>query len=169
MSVGIDSRSYVSDFDLKIGEAVAHIVSASSVVEQLGEWNSSLQETVRKYVDFWIVEMSPISYIPGMVEAIGDMINKRITGILDEISEGELGYSLDVILEFKRKTDLGIPTMEQADVEVRCERILTALGVDINKLARFLERDRLNGLISAVVIAIGISSVRDRQWTQESQ
>ncbi|BBG25417.1 hypothetical protein [Sulfuracidifex tepidarius] len=169
MSVGIDSRSSRSYDELRIGEAVAHIVSASSIVEGLGECDYTVQETMRKYVDLWIVEMSPISYVPGMVEALGDMITKKITEIFENISEDELGYSLDLLLDFKRRFESGILSIDQADIEVRCERILNSLGVDVNKLAKFIERDKINGLISAVVIALGIASVRDRKWTPESQ
>ncbi len=169
MSIGIDSRSSHSYGELRIGEAVAHIVSASSIVEELGEWDYTVQETMRKYVDLWIVEMSPISYIPGMVEALGDMINKKVTEIFESISEDELGYSLDLLLDFKRRFESGIFSIDQADIEVRCERILNSLGVDVNKLAKFIEKDKINGLISAVVIALGIASVRDRKWTPESQ
>jgi len=169
VSIGIDSRTTFPHDDLRIGEAVAHIVSASSIIEQLGEWDYDVQETVRKYVDFWIVEMSPIPYVPGLVETIGDMVDKRITQIFDNISEEELGYSLDLLLEFKRKSESGFITFDQGDLEVRCERILSALGVDVNKLGTFLEKDRIGVLISSVVIAVGISSVRDRKWTQESQ
>jgi hypothetical protein len=158
--------------DLKIGEAVAHIVAAASIVEELEGESEEVRETVRKYVDAWISALVPIDYVPGMAEVIGSKISKKLTQIFDEVSEKELGETLDLVIEAKRELEEGNLPYYYKEVEVRVERILRALGIDLSYVYKFLDgntNNRLLRLISILVVSIGIASVWDPKWTVESQ
>ena len=158
--------------DLKIGEAVAHIVAAASIVEELEGESEEVKETVRKYVDAWISALVPIDYVPGMAEVIGSKITKKLTQIFDEVSEKELGETLELVIEAKRELEEGNLPYYYKEVEVRIERILRALGVDLSYVYRFLDGNtnkRLLRLISILAVSIGIASVWDPKWTAESQ
>ncbi|MDT7875221.1 hypothetical protein WIW90_04240 [Sulfolobaceae archaeon RB850M] len=158
--------------ELKIGEAVAHIVAAASIVEELEGESEEVRETVRKYVDAWISALVPIDYVPGMAEVIGSKISKKLTQIFDEVSEKELGETLDLVIEAKRELEEGNLPYYYKEVEVRVERILRALGIDLSYVYKFLDgntNNRLLRLISILAVSIGIASVWDPKWTVESQ
>ncbi|MFP3225646.1 MAG: hypothetical protein RXQ80_01795 [Sulfolobaceae archaeon] len=158
--------------ELKIGEAVAHIVAAASIVEELEGESEEVRETVRKYVDAWISALVPIDYVPGMAEVIGSKISKKLTQIFDEVSEKELGETLDLVIEAKRELEEGNLPYYYKEVEVRVERILRALGIDLSYVYNFLDgntNNRLLRLISILAVSIGIASVWDPKWTVESQ
>jgi len=158
--------------ELKIGEAVAHIVAAASIVEELEGESEEVRETVRKYVDAWISALVPIHYVPGMAEVIGSKISKKLTQIFDEVSEKELGETLDLVIEAKRELEEGNLPYYYKEVEVRVERILRALGIDLAYVYKFLDgntNNRLLRLISILAVSIGIASVWDPKWTVESQ
>jgi hypothetical protein len=158
--------------ELKIGEAVAHIVAAASIVEELEGESEEVRETVRKYVDAWISALVPIDYAPGMAEVIGSKISKKLTQIFDEVSEKELGETLDLVIEAKRELEEGNLPYYYKEVEVRVERILRALGIDLSYVYKFLDgntNNRLLRLISILAVSIGIASVWDPKWTVESQ
>jgi len=158
--------------ELKIGEAVAHIVAAASIVEELEGESEEVRETVRKYVDAWISALVPIHYVPGMAEVIGSKISKKLTQIFDEVSEKELGETLDLVIEAKRELEEGNLPYYYKEVEVRVERILRALGIDLSYVYKFLDgntNNRLLRLISILAVSIGIASVWDPKWTVESQ
>ncbi|MFP3064154.1 MAG: hypothetical protein RXR59_01235 [Sulfolobus sp.] len=158
--------------ELKIGEAVAHIVAAASIVEELEGESEEVRETVRKYVDAWISALVPIDYVPGMAEVLGSKISKKLTQIFDEVSEKELGETLDLVIEAKRELEEGNLPYYYKEVEVRVERILRALGIDLSYVYKFLDgntNNRLLRLISILAVSIGIASVWDPKWTVESQ
>jgi hypothetical protein len=158
--------------ELKIGEAVAHIVAAASIVEELEGESGEVRETVRKYVDAWISALVPIDYVPGMAEVIGSKISKKLTQVFDEVSEKELGETLDLVIEAKRELEEGNLPYYYKEVEVRVERILRALGIDLSYVYKFLDgntNNRLLRLISILAVSIGIASVWDPKWTVESQ
>jgi hypothetical protein len=158
--------------ELKIGEAVAHIVAAASIVEGLEGESEEVRETVRKYVDAWISALVPIDYVPGMAEVIGSKISKKLTQIFGEVSEKELGETLDLVIEAKRELEEGNLPYYYKEVEVRVERILRALGIDLSYVYNFLDgntNNRLLRLISILAVSIGIASVWDPKWTVESQ
>lgn len=158
--------------ELKIGEAVAHIVAAASIVEELEGESEEVRETVRKYVDAWISALVPIDYVPGMAEVIGSKISKKLTQIFDEVSEKELGETLDLVIEAKRELEEGNLPYYYKEVEVRVERILRALGIDLSYVYKFLDgntNNRLLRLISILAVSIGIAGVWDPKWTVESQ
>jgi len=158
--------------ELKIGEAVAHIVAAASIVEELEGESEEVRETVRKYVDAWISALVPIDYVAGMAEVIGSKISKKLTQIFDEVSEKELGETLDLVIEAKRELEEGNLPYYYKEVEVRVERILRALGIDLSYVYKFLDgntNNRLLRLISILAVSIGIASVWDPKWTVESQ
>ncbi|MFP3259570.1 MAG: hypothetical protein RXQ22_01515 [Sulfolobus sp.] len=158
--------------ELKIGEAVAHIVAAASIVEELEGESEEVRETVRKYVDAWISALVPIDYVPGMAEVIGSKISKKLTQIFDEVSEKELGETLDLVIEAKRELEEGNLPYYNKEVEVRVERILRALGIDLSYVYKFLDgntNNRLLRLISILAVSIGIAGVWDPKWTVESQ
>ena len=158
--------------DLKIGEALAHILAAASIVEELEGETEDVKETVRRYVDAWIASLVPIDYSPGMAEVIGSKINKKLTKIFPEIHEDELGETLDMVVQAKRDLNNGVLPVNYKEIEVRVERILRALGIDLSDVKMFLDGDlikRQSKLISILAIAIAISSVWDPKWIADYQ
>ncbi len=173
VTLSIESNNKVSEIlGVKIGEAVSHIIAAASIVEAIDGETEDVKETVRRYVDAWISEMVPIKYIPGTAELIGGKIKKRITEIFDEISEEELGETLDAVIVFKKSLESGEFVYNYDDIEVRIERILRALGIDMNVFSGVLDtnlNEKFTRLLSIFTLAIGIASVWDRKWIAESQ
>ncbi|BDC18091.1 hypothetical protein [Acidianus sp. HS-5] len=158
--------------EIKVGHALAHIVAAASIVEEIEGELPEVNETVRKYADAWIIEMAPIEYYPGLAEMLGCRIKKKLTQVFDEITEDELAVTLDDLIDLKKSLDNGEIIYNYADTEVRVERILRSLGVDINDFATVLDTSdfylKLRRLLAILVVAIGISSVRSK-WIAESQ
>lgn len=175
VTLSIESNSKVNEevLGVKVGEAVAHIIAAASIVESIEGEIDDVKETVRRYVDAWISEMVPIKYIPGTAEIIGGKIKRRITEIFDEISEKELGETLEAVSDFKKSLDSGELTYNYDEIEVRIERVLRSLGIDINVFSGVLDvsdiNERFSRLISIFTLAIGISSVWDKKWIVESR
>jgi hypothetical protein len=180
LSTEIENRNIIDVFTnyeeeekIKVGEALAHILAAASIVIDLEGESDEVKNTLRKYVDLWISKVSPIDYSPGMAEVIGIRIKKKITDIFDELSEEELGETLDFIIDIKKKLDKKFIEINVIDLEVRVERILRALGIDISELKQFFTfsdiEKRANRLISLLTVAIGIASVWDEKWIVESQ
>ncbi|AAY80331.1 hypothetical protein [Sulfolobus acidocaldarius] len=166
------SSYYTYEPDLKIGEALAHIVAAASIVEELEGESEEVKETVRKYTDAWIVAVAPLDYVPGMAEVVGSKINKKLTKIFPDISEDELGETFEIVIEAKRKLEEGEVPFNYQEVEVRTEKVLRALGVDLSYIQKFITGDlnkRLLRLISIFVLAIGIASIWDQKWIAEYQ
>ena len=173
MSDVIDySNSQLEFEDLKIGEATAHIIAAASIVEELEGELPEVKETVRKYVDAWISYLVPIEYVPGMAEVVGSKINKKITQVFPEISEDELAETLELAIDMKRNLDNNQIPEYYKEFEVRTEKMLRILGIDLSDVKVFLDVDlhkRLVRLVSILSIAIGISSVWDPKWIVEYQ
>ncbi|EWG07840.1 MAG: hypothetical protein ASUL_02314 [Candidatus Aramenus sulfurataquae] len=172
--MSVDSLSRTSDvLGIKIGEATAHILAAASIVEAIEGETEEVKETVRRYVDAWIAEVVPIKYFPGLAELISSRLKRKLTEVFDEISEDELGETLEVVAEFKKGLDNGEILYNYDEVEVRIERVMRALGIDLNAFSHLLEVSYLNEkfsrLISIFTVTIGIASVWDKTWTAESQ
>ena len=169
MSDVIDySNSQLEFEDLKIGEATAHIIAAASIVEELEGDLPEVKDTVRRYVDAWISYLVPIDYVPGMAEVIGNKINKKITQIFPEINEDELAETLELTIDVKRNLDNNQIPACYREFEVRAEKILRVLGIDLSDIKVFLDTDlhkRLVRLVSILSMAIAISSVWDPKWT----
>ncbi|BFH73574.1 hypothetical protein SJAV_15180 [Sulfurisphaera javensis] len=161
------SNSQFEFIDLKIGEATAHIIAAASIVEELEGDLPEVRETVRRYVDAWISYLVPIEYLPGMAEVIGSKINKKITQIFPDLTEDELAETLELTIDMKKSLDNNeIPSFYK-EFEVRVEKVLRSLGIDLNDVKAFLNVDlhkRLVRLVSILAIAIGISAVWDPKW-----
>lgn len=166
------SNNVSSTEEIKVGHALAHIVAAASIVEEIEGELPEVNGTVRKYADAWIMEMAPIDYYPGLAEMLGCRIKKKLTQVFDEITEEEFATTLDDVIELKRALDSGEIIYNYADIEVRVERLLRALGVEINDFASVLDTPdfylKLRRLLAILVVAIGISSVRTK-WIAESQ
>jgi hypothetical protein len=181
MSDVIDnSSSYITnneysqtvDVNLRIGEALSHILAAASIVEELEGESEEVKETVRRYVDAWVSFLVPIDYSPGMAEVVGSKINKKLTKIFPEITEDELGETLDMVIEAKRELSNGNLPVFYKEVEVRIERVLRVLGIDLSEIKKFLEGDIIKQqlrLISIFAIAIAIASVWDSKWIADYQ
>jgi len=161
------SNSRLEFQDLKIGEAAAHIIAAASIVEELEGDLPEVKDTVRRYVDAWISYLVPIEYVPGMAEAIGSKINKKLTQIFSEINEDEFAETLELTIDMKRNLDNNQIPEYYREFEVRTEKILRTLGIDLSDIKTFLDVDlhkRLVRLVAILSIAIGISSVWDPKW-----
>ncbi|AAK42521.1 hypothetical protein SULI_00885 [Saccharolobus solfataricus] len=179
MSTEIDSKNSSIDMfttyeeELRVGEALAHILAAASIVLELEGESEEVRNTIMKYIDLWISKLSPIDYSPGMAEVIGSKVRRKITSVFNEISENELGDILDFIIDVKRKLDIGTLETEILELEVKVERILRVLGIDINDVKQFFDftnlEKRANRLIALATVSIGIASVWDEKWTVELQ
>nr|WP_230951548.1 hypothetical protein [Sulfolobus acidocaldarius] len=107
-----------------------------------------------------------------MAEVVGSKINKKLTKIFPDISEDELGETFEIVIEAKRKLEEGEVPFNYQEVEVRTEKVLRALGVDLSYIQKFITGDlnkRLLRLISIFVLAIGIASIWDQKWIAEYQ
>ena len=173
MSEVLDFSNSELEFEnLKIGEATAHIIAAASIVEELEGELPEVKDTVRRYVDAWISYLVPIEYVPGMAEVIGNKINRKITQIFPEISEEEFAETLEMTIDVKRNLDNNQIPEYYREFEVRAEKVLRVLGIDLNDIKAFLDSDlhkKLLRLVSILSIAIAISSVWDTKWTVEYQ
>lgn len=173
MSDVIDySNSQTEFIDLRIGEATAHIIAAASIVEDIEGELTEVKDTVRRYVDAWISYLVPIEYVPGMAEVIGSKINKKLTQIFPEISENELAETLELTIDIKKSLDNNEIPSTYKEFEVRSEKVLRVLGIDLDDLRNFLEIDlhkRLLRLVSILALAVGISAVWDPKWIVEYQ
>jgi len=161
------SNSHLEFQDLKIGEAAAHIIAAASIVEELEGDLPEVKDTVRRYVDAWISYLVPIEYVPSMAEVIGSKINKKLTQIFPEINEDEFAETLELAIDIKRSLDNNQIPEYYREFEVRTEKILRTLGIDLSDVKAFLDEDlhkRLTRLVAILSIAIGISSVWDPKW-----
>lgn len=158
--------------DLKVGEALAHILAAASVVEALEGESRDIDEVVNKYVNLWIMEMAPIEYYPGLAEMLGARIKRKLTQVFNEITEDELATTLEDAIIMKRAIDSGEIVYNYADMEVRAERLLRALGVEINDFGVVLDTSdfplKIKRLLSLLTVAVGIAAVRGK-WIAESQ
>jgi len=166
------SNSQLEFEDLKIGEAAAHIIAAASIVEELEGELPEVKDTVRRYVDAWVSYLVPLEYVPGMAEVIGSKINKKLTQIFPEVSEDELAETLELTIDLKKNLDNNQIPEYYREFEVRAEKILRVLGIDLNDVKVFLDADlhkRLLRLVSILSIAIAISSVWDPRWIAEYQ
>ncbi len=180
MSIEADSKNiannltdYVED-ELKVGEALAHILAAASIVIDLDGESDDIRDTVRRYVDLWISKISPIDYSPGMAEVVGSKIKTNITKIFRNINEDELGKILDSVVDIKRKLDHNvIDSVNIIELEANAEKIFRALGIDLNDVRMFFNfidvEKRANRLISLLAVAIGISALWDEKWIVGSQ
>ncbi|BFI75099.1 hypothetical protein [Sulfurisphaera ohwakuensis] len=173
MSDVIDYSNSQFEFEnLRIGEATAHIIAAASIVEELEGNLPEVNETVRRYVDAWISYLVPIDYVPGMAEIIGNKVNKKITQIFPEITEEELAETLEMTIDMKKSLDNNEIPVFYKEFEVRTEKVLRILGIDLNDIKIFLDVDlykRLTRLVSILAIAIGISAIWDPKWIVEYQ
>ncbi|EHP70677.1 hypothetical protein MetMK1DRAFT_00011800 [Metallosphaera yellowstonensis MK1] len=174
LSIDIENRSNLtSEFEAGAGEAAAHIMAAASIIKGLGEWSLQVSETVRKYVDNWILTLVPLTYVPGMAEAVGSRLKRPIFDIFDEVGEEELATTLELVTEVKRSLDEGNVPYNFPEMEVRVERVMRALGLDVNEFGGFLEASgiiiKMQRMVTLFAIVVGISSVWDRQWIAESQ
>ncbi|WP_238025522.1 MULTISPECIES: hypothetical protein [Metallosphaera] len=155
------------------GEAAAHVIASASALKNMNELTLESLETVRKYVDNWIMSVVPLDYIPGMAEYLGGKLTKSILDVFEEISEQELGETLEMITLAKKSLDKGDVPFNFAEVEVRIERVFRALGLEMNDFGRFLENsnivEKMKRTVTLFTLAVGISSVRDRLWIAESQ
>lgn len=173
MSDVIDYSNYQFETqELRIGEAVAHIVAAASIVEELEGDLPEVRETVRRYVDAWISALVPLDYVSGMAEVVGSKINKKLTQIFPDITENEFAETLETVIDAKKSLDNGEIPANFREVEVRIEKVLRVLGIDLSDVKVFLNVDlhkRLLRMISLLAIAIGISAVWDPKWIAEYQ
>ncbi|MEM3802034.1 MAG: hypothetical protein QW183_04265, partial [Saccharolobus sp.] len=75
--------------------------------------------------------------------------------------------------DVKQKADVGVIDVDFMELEVRVERILRALGIDLNEMGRFFNFmdpiKKINRLISILTVTIGIAAVWDGKWIVESQ
>ncbi|ABP94840.1 MULTISPECIES: hypothetical protein [Metallosphaera] len=174
MSIDVDSGPFLSLNSVEgAGEAAAHVIAAASVLKNLNELTEESLEVVRKYVDNWILSVIPLDYIPGMAEYLGGKLTKSILDVFEDVSEEELGETLEMITLAKKSLDSGDVPFNFAEVEVRIERVFRALGLEMNDFGRFLENsnivEKMKRTVTLFTLAIGISSVRDRIWIVESQ
>ncbi|QKR00499.1 hypothetical protein GWK48_09050 [Metallosphaera tengchongensis] len=174
MSVDIDSNSPPLQMNTEgTGEAAAHILAAVSILKGLNELNLESLEIARRYVDNWISTLVPLEYIPGMAEFVGGKLKRSLMDVFDEISEEELGETLEILTTVKRSLDMGDIPYNIAEAEVRMERVFRALGLEMNDFGRFLENSdllqKMRRTVSLFALAVGIASVWDRKWIAESQ
>ncbi|WP_338603612.1 hypothetical protein V6M85_04665 [Sulfolobus tengchongensis] len=180
MSTEIDSKNVTTDLftineeeELKVGEALAHILAAASIVIRLEGESEDIKNTIMKYVDLWVSKVSPLDYSPGMAEVIGSKLKRKITDVFDEIDEDELGEILDFVVNTKKKLNDKVVEVDILELEVKVERILRVLGIDVSDIKQFFDfidiEKRANRLISLLTVAVGIASIWDGRWIAESQ
>ncbi|MEM0173101.1 MAG: hypothetical protein QXV69_04720 [Sulfolobaceae archaeon] len=174
-SVDISNNSIVTPFDIEkiddssIGYELARLISIESIVEGIeGKRDEDLEELIKGYLTKWISLISPIEYVPGMIEVIASKINKRLSKVIGEISEDDLGEVFSEVVRAKRGLEEKTLIENWTSLEVKIMRILRCLGVDLNEVNSFINVSdslkRAYRLISIFVIAIGIASIWDEKW-----
>jgi hypothetical protein len=175
MSTDVEIKSNLIELKnpISLGSEISRIIASASVIEELEGMDEELKEVLRRSIDLWIIQISPIEYVPGLIDTIAMNIKNRLTRIFNEVSEEELAIVLDMVTEIKNKLENGIVPMEANEVEVRINKILKAIGINLSRLERFLNlndsKKRLYRLISIFTIAIGISVMWDEKWIAEFQ
>lgn len=153
--------------NLGIGEALAHLLSAASVVDKLGEFGQEEKAMLMRYIDNWIVSLSPIQYQPGIVDKVADSLVRRTLDILDFIPEDELTFVLEGSVYFSSTIRGGENhEVDLNDLEDGIVKVLKAFGVDVDSIGVYQGdiNKRLSLLIAYLSVAMVIGMVSEKLW-----
>lgn len=158
----ITQVSFENYEELDYGEALAHVISAASVLKGLGEFDETAREVVLKYFDLWLEAVKPIRYKDGLAEVIGERLKGGLVELLNSITEDELSGLLSGIVRLKLS-----PNLNPNDVKellYYTSKLLEGLGVSIYDVKEFINYDDprllLDGITAVIAVTLGIVLMR---------
>ena len=144
------------------GSALAHVVSAASILKGLGEFDDEAKEIVLRYFDMWIDTVKPIMYMQGLAEVLGDRIRGSLADIFNSITEDELADLLSSMARLKAEPNPDVNDVKE--LLYYTSRFLEGLGVSLYDVREFINmndpRLTIEGLVAVVSVALGIVLMR---------
>ena len=148
--------------ELDYGEALAHVISAASILKGIGEFDEPAKEVVLKYFDLWLDAVKPIRYREGLAEVIGERLRGGLVELFNSITEDELGGLLSGIARLKSS-----PSLNPNDVKellYYASKLLEGLGISLYDVKDYVNYDDprllLEGITAVVAITLGIVLMR---------
>ena len=155
---GIELNEEAIDY----GSALAHMVSATSILKGLGEFDDEAKEVVLRYFDMWMDTVKPIMYRQGLAEVLGERIRGSLVDIFNSITEDELADLLSGIARLKWEPNPDVNDVKE--LLYYASRFLEGLGVSLYDVKEFIDmndpRLTIEGLGAVVSVALGIVLMR---------
>ena len=155
---GIELNEEAIDY----GSALAHVVSAASILKGLGEFDDEAKEVVLRYFDMWMDTVKPIMYRQGLAEVLGERIRGSLADIFNSITEGELADLLSRIARLKSEPNPDVNDVKE--LLYYASRLLEGLGVSLYDVKEFIDmndpRLTIEGLVAVVSVTLGIVLMR---------
>ncbi len=149
--------------EIVYGEALAHVISAASVLKGLGEYDEEAKEVVLKYFDMWLNTIKPIMYKNGMAEVIGSKLRGGLVELFNSITEDELGDLLSSITDLKNSENFDMNDVKE--LLYYTAKLLEGMGVSLYDLKDYLIYDDprllLEGIAATVALTLGIILMRE--------
>ena len=144
------------------GSALAHVVSAASILKGLGEFDEEAKEVVLKYFDMWMDTVKPIMYMQGLAQVLGDRIRGSLVDIFNSITESELADLLSNLARLKTEPNPDVNDVKE--LLYYTSKFLEGLGVSLYDVKDFIDmndpRLTIEGIVAIVSVALGIVLMR---------
>ena len=144
------------------GSALAHVVSAASILKGLGEFDDEAKEVVLKYFDMWMDTVKPIMYMQGLAQVLGDRIRGSLVDIFNSITESELADLLSNLARLKAEPNPDVNDVKE--LLYYTSKFLEGLGVSLYDVKDFIDmndpRLTIEGIVAIVSVALGIVLMR---------
>ncbi len=147
-----------------------NIALAYYEVSETQEQKEEAKKLIWKLANKWLEEISPLEYIPGLVENIASVLKYKLWDVANELSEEDLGRILIDSIVFKKKA------LENTENEVldaltlvlyaRAIKLLEALGVNepekLESIKSLVEvedpSEKLINIITLIAVTIALAT-----------
>ncbi len=147
-----------------------NIALAYYEVSETQEQKEEAKKLIWKLVNKWLEEISPLEYIPGLVENVASVLKYKLWDVANELSEEDLGRILVDSIVFKKKA------LENTEHEVldalaivlyaRANRLLEVLGVNEPEKLEFIKTlvevedvsEKLINIVTLIAVTIALAT-----------
>ncbi len=147
-----------------------NIALAYYEVSETQEQKEEAKKLIWKLANKWLEEVSPLEYIPGLVENVASVLKYKLWDVANELSEEDLGRILVDSIVFKKKA------LENTEHEVldalaivlyaRANKLLEVLGVDEPEKLGFIKSlvevedvsEKLINIVTLIAVTIALAT-----------